>query len=685
MANYVLEILDGDRAGEVLPVTERTLRIGRKAGNDVVLADEKTSGVHCEIAPEGDRFVLRDLGSTNGTFLDGKRVTELVLTPGDIVTVGRLRVKFCSTDTAAAADAGEFAVRRLDASRVQKRGGALGLVAALVVVLGAGGGFWWWQGQQEQQQDGPGRQSKREPLTVTGNKLDGGRGTCETEEGWELRAAGCGFHGTSAANTGRGAFEASRDGDAGAVAAEDFAILRLAQPVTVHAGRPLLLSAHCQTSGGARIGVRASVSAQSEQVPFHLVSGTALEAREDGWQRLEVAVAVPPGFDRLDVEVVALLPGADAVARVDDLAVVEGGAAAPIELRHAESGQTAVGFGAALAVRSTDSENLATLLAVTPGQVPAPFAGLHAAGHAVLSDLGATLACSGTEKGLALAATGVSSLCFVVPADAAGGILVAGADERFASTSASSTFDAQQVLLGNFATRMIIATAAPASATGVLGGGLYRLTVAAADVELRLGFRKERQDASAVLREAEQKVAEGQPGQALDELTKLMSQKPMDSELLGKAQALRTELLTGQADRLRKLQQDLEEADFFSTRGGFERVVAGVDELVELYGADNLEDPKVAAELEQAARARLDGLDGAAARTQRTRLQTLADAFAEAQESGLQKLVADYIDKQLPAPAPGTDGDGQDGNRPDENRPQDGTQQQNTQPGGQGR
>ena len=57
MANYVLEILDGDRAGEVLPVTDRMLRIGRKPGNDIVLADEKTSGVHCEIAPEGDRLV----------------------------------------------------------------------------------------------------------------------------------------------------------------------------------------------------------------------------------------------------------------------------------------------------------------------------------------------------------------------------------------------------------------------------------------------------------------------------------------------------------------------------------------------------------------------------------------------------------------------------------------------------
>ena len=129
MANYVLEILDGDRAGEVLPVGDSTIRIGRKTGNDIVLTDEKTSGVHCEIMPEGDRLVLKDLGSTNGTFLDGKRVTELVLTPGDIVTIGRTKVKYreLGDDSAGAgdygdADAGEFAMRKIDAGRLKKRG-----------------------------------------------------------------------------------------------------------------------------------------------------------------------------------------------------------------------------------------------------------------------------------------------------------------------------------------------------------------------------------------------------------------------------------------------------------------------------------------------------------------------------------------------------------------------------------
>jgi pSer/pThr/pTyr-binding forkhead associated (FHA) protein len=74
MAQFVLEILDGDRAGDVLSLPEGTIRIGRKPGNDLVLADEKTSGVHAEIVFDGGRYVLRDLGSTNGTFLNGDRL-----------------------------------------------------------------------------------------------------------------------------------------------------------------------------------------------------------------------------------------------------------------------------------------------------------------------------------------------------------------------------------------------------------------------------------------------------------------------------------------------------------------------------------------------------------------------------------------------------------------------------------
>ena len=99
MANYVLEILDGDRAGDVLPVSDRTVRIGRKPTNDLVLADEKTSGVHAEVVLEGDRHVLRDLGSTNGTLVAEQPVAEVPLENQGEFTVGASTLMLIVTST----------------------------------------------------------------------------------------------------------------------------------------------------------------------------------------------------------------------------------------------------------------------------------------------------------------------------------------------------------------------------------------------------------------------------------------------------------------------------------------------------------------------------------------------------------------------------------------------------------
>src|SRR6185503_352965 len=50
--------------------------------------DPDASRAHAEVVREGDRFVLRDLGSTNGTFLEGRRVREGALCDGDLVRFG---------------------------------------------------------------------------------------------------------------------------------------------------------------------------------------------------------------------------------------------------------------------------------------------------------------------------------------------------------------------------------------------------------------------------------------------------------------------------------------------------------------------------------------------------------------------------------------------------------------------
>lgn len=648
MANYVLEILDGDRAGDVLSVGDAALRVGRKPGNDLVLADEKTSGVHCEIAPEDDRLVLRDLGSTNGTFLDGKRVTEVVLTPGDTFTVGRLRVQFREEGAAAAADGDDFSVRTLDAARLQRRSSPIGLLVVLLAVLGGGGGYWWWMQQGQQSAGGSTQQpARREAMVVAGNRLPADVAGCESEDGWQLSAGGLGFRATSDAHTGAGAFRAHRSEGAGeARDVADYAILALGEPLEVFAGRTLTVSAHCRSVGGGQVGVRAVAFAQGEDAPFRFVSGTAIEARE-GWQRLAAVVTVPDGCDRLQLEVVAALPSDAAEAHVDDVAVTDGGDANDLKLK-LDSGLAAIGFGAAVAVRSADPNNPATVLGLAPGAVPPALRGLDAAGQCVLSDVGATVEVLAGDSLFGLTLTGCEGVTLVLPGDSGAGVMRAGSDGVFESTAAAGEVRAQQVLFGSFGTRAAVRFGAPVTVRGETRSERYRLNCAASELELLVSFRSERMEAARLVREAAAAHEEGQPGAALNLIARVFRECPMDSDALGDAQQLRQQILEEQAAAARRLAQDFEQAGFFDTRGGYERVLEGVDQLVELYGESNVEDLAAQRALRARAAERLAVFDRKTFRAQRDRLEMLAEAFASASEPDLAQMVEQYIERHLP-------------------------------------
>ncbi|HEX8917505.1 MAG TPA: FHA domain-containing protein, partial [Chloroflexota bacterium] len=60
------------------------------ADNDIVLDDKRVSRHHAEIQEKGGRWLLRDMGSTNGTAVNGKIVKEAALKPGDQVSLGGL-------------------------------------------------------------------------------------------------------------------------------------------------------------------------------------------------------------------------------------------------------------------------------------------------------------------------------------------------------------------------------------------------------------------------------------------------------------------------------------------------------------------------------------------------------------------------------------------------------------------
>jgi signal transduction histidine kinase len=68
---------------------DTTVTIGRGTTNSVQLHDTEVSREHAELSRRGDKFLLRDLGSSNGTFLNGKQIRESELASGDQVQLGR--------------------------------------------------------------------------------------------------------------------------------------------------------------------------------------------------------------------------------------------------------------------------------------------------------------------------------------------------------------------------------------------------------------------------------------------------------------------------------------------------------------------------------------------------------------------------------------------------------------------
>lgn len=113
-----------DVEGKRHPLTKSRTIIGRGSDADITIADSGTSRKHVEILWDGERAMVRDLGSTNGSFLNGQKVGEAALAPDSTVRIGRTDIVFHvvpqSAPSAPARPAAADVTRAFDA-----RGGGL--------------------------------------------------------------------------------------------------------------------------------------------------------------------------------------------------------------------------------------------------------------------------------------------------------------------------------------------------------------------------------------------------------------------------------------------------------------------------------------------------------------------------------------------------------------------------------
>ena len=84
-------IVDGIK---VIPLSQPLIRIGRRLENNLVLDDPRVSRTHAELRAINGRYVLFDLHSTGGTFVNGLKITQSVVYPGDVISLAGVNLVY---------------------------------------------------------------------------------------------------------------------------------------------------------------------------------------------------------------------------------------------------------------------------------------------------------------------------------------------------------------------------------------------------------------------------------------------------------------------------------------------------------------------------------------------------------------------------------------------------------------
>jgi hypothetical protein len=124
-ASPVLEGANGDFLGRRISLRPGRQTIGRRGDNDVVLEDLSVSASHAWIMNQRNEYVIMNTLSTNGTFVNGKRIHEATLRHGDRVRFGQVEFTFLTRERGAGGGAWRW----------------IGLGAAVLVALGLAA---WW-------------------------------------------------------------------------------------------------------------------------------------------------------------------------------------------------------------------------------------------------------------------------------------------------------------------------------------------------------------------------------------------------------------------------------------------------------------------------------------------------------------------------------------------------------------
>ncbi len=94
----MLKVVEGPETGNSLSLSGRTrVVIGRRVNTDLQILDPGISGKHCEVCADDAGYIVRDLGSSNGTFLNGRQIEKETLRDSDVIHVGHSAIQYLAT------------------------------------------------------------------------------------------------------------------------------------------------------------------------------------------------------------------------------------------------------------------------------------------------------------------------------------------------------------------------------------------------------------------------------------------------------------------------------------------------------------------------------------------------------------------------------------------------------------
>ena len=87
---FQLVVVQGRSATQTLKIGTGVMTVGRQQECQLRIASSQVSRKHCQIFEKKGLLLVKDLGSANGTLVNGRRVDRQVLKAGDVVTIGRV-------------------------------------------------------------------------------------------------------------------------------------------------------------------------------------------------------------------------------------------------------------------------------------------------------------------------------------------------------------------------------------------------------------------------------------------------------------------------------------------------------------------------------------------------------------------------------------------------------------------